>query len=236
MRGKRSSPAPDSIRLSWSCPLLLPWQVREGWVASSGRAMATRLGEGSEGGRSWHPETPGRKGDLLVIFCLFHLTPDCCRQRALFVPFPKHIWVCSWPGRLQTTGQSSSGQPPWQMTEATKPLARKDRGSPDSLCLAEIQGDLGRLPSQHDSCDSHQEPCYRSQWVRNLSPLGPQLPATREPKPFCHIRLASKVLRENSVPSGWRLMGRYQTSPSCMESTTVIHIPANALPEGSDPD
>lgn len=49
------------------------------------------------------------------------------------------------------------------------------------------------------------------------------------PKPFCHIPLTSK---DNSAPSAWR----YQTAPSCMESTTVIHIPANALAEGPKPD
>lgn len=43
----------------------------------------------------------------------------------------------------------------WQMTEATKPASRKDRRSPDAPCLVEIQGDPGRLPSQHDSCDGH---------------------------------------------------------------------------------
>lgn len=53
------------------------------------------------------------------------------------------------------------------------------------------------------------------------------------PKPFFHIPLTSK---DNSAPSAWRLTGRYQTAPSCMESTTVIHIPANALAEGPKPD
>lgn len=95
MQGKWSNPAPDSISLIWSCPLLLPWQVREGWVASAGHAMATGLGEGQEGGRSWDPGTPGKKEDLRVIFRLFPLRPDCCRQPALFFPFPKHIWDCS---------------------------------------------------------------------------------------------------------------------------------------------
>lgn len=50
MQGKKSSPVPDSIRLIWLCPLLLPWQLREGWVASSGCAMATGLGKGLEVG------------------------------------------------------------------------------------------------------------------------------------------------------------------------------------------
>ena len=85
----------DSIRLIWLCPLLLPWWVREGWVASSGHAMATGLGEGPGWGKTWDPETPGKKEDLRVVFCLFHLRPDCCRQPTLFFPFPKHIWVCS---------------------------------------------------------------------------------------------------------------------------------------------
>lgn len=95
MQGKRSIPAPDSIKLIWLCPLLLPWQVRERQVAPSGHAVATGLGEGLRGGKSWDPETPGKKGDLSVIFCLFTLRPDCCRQPALFFPFSKHIWVCS---------------------------------------------------------------------------------------------------------------------------------------------
>lgn len=37
---KRSSLTPDSTRLVWLCPLLLPWRVNEDQVASSGPAMS----------------------------------------------------------------------------------------------------------------------------------------------------------------------------------------------------
>lgn len=53
------------------------------------------------------------------------------------------------------------------MTEATKPPTRKDRGILDALSVADVD-DLGTLASQGHSCDSHQEPCCWSQWVRSF--------------------------------------------------------------------
>lgn len=64
---------PHNTRLAWLWPLLLPWRVREGWVASSGPAAATGFGEEAEGGDCGiQQHTEKKKEKPSVTFCPFH--------------------------------------------------------------------------------------------------------------------------------------------------------------------